>query len=241
MKRIKRILLIILLLLVAALIVLGIRYKDYIKAAYYGLKYDTDTISGLIEENDKVYSELGNELENVTIRDLTDEEKTALEKGELTEQEVVDRIVTPSVPKDEEPAQESEQTETKPQPPDKEPSVETKNYDELIAQQIAKMYVLKSQYINYLKGIEQNVIDDYNALPKEQKNAAGKRAVIMSYYSKGLALETECDAKVEMVLADLEKILDEAGRDKSLISTIRTAYQNEKTLQKSYYLSIYNS
>ena len=80
MKRIKRILLIILLLLVAALVVLGIRYKDYIKAAYYGLKYDTDTISGLIEENDKVYSELGNELENVTVRDLTDEEKTALEK-----------------------------------------------------------------------------------------------------------------------------------------------------------------
>lgn len=241
MKRIKKILLIILLLLTAALIVLGIRYRDYIKVVYYGLKYDTETITGLIEENDRVYSELGNELENVTIRDLTEEEKTALEKGELTEQEVVDRIVTPNVTKDEKPVQDDKPTDVKPQPPEEKPQVEKKNYDELIAQQIAKMYVLKSQYINYLKGIEQNVIDDYNALPKEQKNAAGKRSVIMGYYSKGLALEAECDAKVESVLAELEKILDEAGRDKSLISTIRTAYQNEKTLQKSYYLSIYNS
>ncbi len=240
MKRIKKILLIILLLLAAAIVILGIRYRGYIKAAYYGLKYDADTIVGLIDENDKVYSELGNQLESVTVRDLTDEEKAALESGELTEEEAANIIVTPNVPKVEKP--QADDKPEKPQPSEKDTPVKNeKDYDTLIAQQIAKMYVLKSQYINYLKSIEQSVIDDYNALPENQKNATGKRSVIMSYYKKGLSLEAECDAKVEIVLADLEKILIEAGRDKSLISTIRTAYENEKTLQKSYYLSIYNS
>ena len=242
MKRTKKVFLIILLLLAITALILGIRFRGYIKALYYGLKYDSETIAGFIDENDQIYEELENQLENVTIRDLTDEEKTALEKGELSEDEVVDRIVVSDEKKedvtqqtDKPPVESTEKEESKP------PVSEEKDFDALIAAQIAKMYVLKSQYINYLKSIEQSVIDDYNALPQEQKNPSGRRSVIMSYYNKGLSLEAECDAKVDIVLGDLEKILKEAGRDKSLIATIRTAYENEKTLQKSYYLSIYNS
>lgn len=52
-------------------------------------------------------------------------------------------------------------------------------------------------------------------------------------------LESACDANVNAVISELKSILSAAGRDMSLVSSIQTAYNNEKQLKKAYYINMY--
>ena len=53
-------------------------------------------------------------------------------------------------------------------------------------------------------------------------------------------LEKTCDSEVDKVVTELEKKLKELKGDLGIIQTIRNAYEEEKELKKSYYLSLYN-
>jgi hypothetical protein len=53
-------------------------------------------------------------------------------------------------------------------------------------------------------------------------------------------LEKTCDSEVDKVVAELEKKLKELGGDLEIIQIIKDAYDEEKELKKSYYLSLYN-
>lgn len=63
----------------------------------------------------------------------------------------------------------------------------------------------------------------------------------MSKYLKSAAtLESQADSEVDALLAELKSKLEAIGADTSIISTMRDSYENEKTLKKSYYLSLFN-
>lgn len=181
-----------------------------------------------------------------TVRPLSDEEADRLNAGELTEEEAVDLILgrgeeTEST-ETEETGASAENTEntapsTSPTPAESE---EISAKKEEIAQLIAQMYVLKAKFTDELAAIEKWVEDQYWIYTKEYgegnvpysvKAKIGKLA-----YSKALALETECDNKVNDILSRLTTLLQETGQSTNIVSEIKAAYDNEKMLAKSYYM-----
>lgn len=182
-----------------------------------------------------------------TVRPLSDEEAERLNAGELTEEEAVDLILgrgeeTEST-ETEETGASAENTEntapsTSPTPAESE---EISAKKEEIAQLIAQMYVLKAKFSDDLKAIEDWVNSEYRFycdeyggsenIPYSVKAKVGKLA-----YSKALALETECDNKVNGILSRLTTLLQETGQSTNIVSEIKAAYDNEKMLAKSYYM-----
>ena len=80
---------------------------------------------------------------------------------------------------------------------------------------------------------------EYLARPKSERTKANHGAVVKSYISEGMAMEKECDARVEKILSELSVLLKDAGRDQSLISSIRNAYNDEKNSMKSRLINKY--
>ena len=119
-------------------------------------------------------------------------------------------------------------------------SDEKDDKQEEISQLIGKLYVLKSGFSSELAGIEQWVEDEYaiyykeygDGVPSSIKTKIGKAA-----YAKALALEEKCDGEINNILSRLEVLLEETGQDTSLVTEIRNAYENEKMVAKSKYMS----
>ena len=102
------------------------------------------------------------------------------------------------------------------------------------------MYVLKAKFSNDLKAIEDWVNQKYveysreygsGNIPYSVKAKVGKKA-----YNDALALEEDCDEKVEEILTKITTLLEETGQSTNIVSEIRAAYENEKMLAKSYYM-----
>ena len=53
------------------------------------------------------------------------------------------------------------------------------------------------------------------------------------------ALEGECDAQMDSLLSQINDELVRTGGDTSVVSQIKTAYQNEKSLTKSALMDKY--
>ena len=64
-------------------------------------------------------------------------------------------------------------------------------------------------------------------------------AVGAKYITEIYSLESSCDAEVNTLLDSLKAELTAIGADTSIIGTIRSAYNNEKQLKRSYYMSKY--
>ena len=102
---------------------------------------------------------------------------------------------------------------------------------------IARMYVLKSSFESQLDQLYQEAVSYYSQLDREQRKSA-KSEIISRFYSRAVSMERQCDSQVESILSDLTNSLNESGGDTSIVSKMRQAYQNEKSLKKSYYLNL---
>jgi len=169
-----------------------------------------------------------------TVRPLTEEETEQLNSGEITEEEAVDLILgktdTETTPDGGGTTTESSTVTT---------DANSEKNDE-IARLIGEVYVLKAKFTSDLESIEDWVNEKYREYTKEYgegnipysvKAKVGKKA-----YNDALALEAECDAKMEEILTKLTTLLEETGQSTAVVTEIRAAYENEKLLAKSYYM-----
>lgn len=113
-------------------------------------------------------------------------------------------------------------------------------YDEKIAELVAKMYVLKSQYLGEIEGVVSSMKAEYAALPKEQQTASAKTTIASGYLGKISSLEAQCDAQVNAVVTELRGVLEKSGGDMSLADAIMSAYASEKESTKAYYINKYS-
>ena len=112
--------------------------------------------------------------------------------------------------------------------------------NEKVSQCIARMYVLKSSFESQLDAIYVEAKAHYVALtPEERKNS--KSELVKTFYGRATSLEATCDAQVNAVLSELEAELKATGQSTELVSKIQTAYTEEKSLKKAYYLNLYKS
>lgn len=231
MKKPLKITLIVLALLLVLVSAAAVWQRENIKALYIAYKYSSpDEISTLIEENDKIVTDALKEYNAGEMRELDEAQKKSLEEGILSEKEAIDIILGRksggNMPSNSGiPSFENKKNKTE--------------VDEKIAEQIAKMYVLKAQYTSALEGLRTSIISEYNALPKNERTKASKEALGKKAIGMAANLESSCDANVNAVISELKSILSSAGRDMSLVSSVQTAYNNEKQLKKAYYINMY--
>ena len=121
-------------------------------------------------------------------------------------------------------------------------SPEYKEKNEEISRLIGELYVLKSQFSADLTEIENwvneqymNFCEEYGGaenIPSSVKTKVGKRA-----YEKALALEDECDVKVNEILSKVKVLLKETNQSTAVVDEIKASYDNEKSVAISYYMS----
>ena len=98
---------------------------------------------------------------------------------------------------------------------------------------IADIYLLRAEFINKLDDLIEEGKAEVYAIPKEKRTASVKLAFMNRYLDRGEALEAECDARLEALLADMAAQLKADGGDLSLVDDARALYVQEKKVRKA--------
>ncbi len=106
---------------------------------------------------------------------------------------------------------------------------------------IAKLYVIKSRFTEQLTALEEQIFQEYKDLPKDQQIPDNRKSVAIKYVSRVAEMEKTCDAEVEELLSELKQTLEAEGKDTSIITTLKKAYNEEKSLKKAFYLNVYTN
>lgn len=112
-------------------------------------------------------------------------------------------------------------------------------YNKKVADLVAKIYVIKGNFLALLSEFENKIISDYKALPSSQQTNAKKAQIVADNMSYIAGLEAQCDAQVKAVTDELTALMKAQGKDTSLVDAINKAYAQEKELKKAYYISLY--
>lgn len=174
----------------------------------------------LSEEELKEKSDSRRIIEDVTgleIRELTDEEKAALEKGEKNEGEIMEQIIKDASKKE-----------------------NLKTVDAITAKYLGEVYALQSEYTGIVEGIIADIREYYYYLRKTEKyeKSAAMAAVSSKFTPVVSQNESVCDGKLEGILSRMKAELSQNKCDTSIISTIRAKYKEEKDSKKAYYMKL---
>ncbi len=252
MKKFKIALLVFLCVLIVAAAVLGIWQRENIFSFVNSLRYSETEITAKLDDNNKKMQKLVEDTDYIEIRGgLTEEEENALKNNEISADDAVKLVrgqttleeiktsKTQEQPTDGQaspPVQQTTPTEPqKPAEPEKEPTKEEVMKDN-VSDIIAQLYVVKSDFVNRLNGIGAKAYEIYKA---NGSNKESLTSIAEGFAPEIGALESECDGKVNELLAQLKTELEKGGGDLSLVSEVKQYYYNEKSLTKSYYLNKY--
>ena len=219
-----------------------------ISAALSFARYSQEELEGKLDQNDQTIKDAVDAIPNVTIRDVTEEEKQALKDGTLTQEELVQSLIQ-SEPKPE------KQPESKPKPPEAEntpsPQPEQKpqqeepqqeepqqsDHEKKLNELIAQVYVLREEFLIRLDQTQAAAIADYKAMPADQRSTKKIASLVSSYLSKGLEMEKECDERIKAIVFEMEVLLQENGGDLNIAQTVYDTYLEEKSLKKAWYMA----
>lgn len=255
MKKPTKILLTFLLITIASIGALIYLQQDNLSAIINSMKYSPEDIAIQLDTNRE---KLKSEVEKYTaksINDITAEDEQKLLNGKLSLEEVADKYNLPieyMVENDEsenvedinkqniipENDKEIESDSNKITTSNKQPN--TDEINDVISESISKMYALKAKYVNKLGELEREVYKTYTSLPKEKQNKDNKYNIIMENMEYAADLEEKCDNEVYEVISELKTELNKLSGDTEIINILEDAYEEEKELKKSYYLSLYN-
>lgn len=98
---------------------------------------------------------------------------------------------------------------------------------------ISEIYLLRAEFLNKIDLMIADGTAEVEATPKEKRTLTFKIELMNRYMDRGNALEKECDARMEQLLAELKAALRQSGGDLSLIDEVRALYAQEKKLYKA--------
>lgn len=154
-------------------------------------------------------------------------------------------ISFPDTPQNDAPQNEQPtQDETPQEPAQNDDNDDLKEVNEQVARLVAKLYVVKAQANNEIDTLDNDLKAQYVAeckalSPEERKT---QKMTIKAKYLKQAAKvlatwEKTYDANVESIISEVETLLKDSGQDTALAQSLRTAYNDEKTYIKAYYLN----
>lgn len=138
----------------------------------------------------------------------------------------------PTPPVEEEPVESKEEEPVT-------PTLSDAEVNEQISALVGQMYILKAEFMNSLKNLENTTLKEYASLSNDQKTSELKTAMMNHVLDEVSKMEKDCDTQVEEILTSLTKVLTDNKKDTSLVTSIREAYKNEKTITKAEYINTY--
>ena len=232
MKKKKRIWLWILLGIGVLLALFVYSQWDNISAVIDAFQYTQAEVVEKMEQNKQDLQNYIDKNDDVNVRDLTKEEAEALNKGELTEDEVVEILV--SKPNEEKP----DSNVPKPQEPEKEPTNE-ESAGKRLSEAIARLYIQKNANLSKIDAMEAEARAIYIAQYNKEEGKAIKSKIISEYFPRLASWEKECDSVVYGILDEIKAALKESGQSMEIADKIEQAYLDEKSLKKSYFIGRY--
>lgn len=228
MRTTTKIILAVFLILVLALGAVCLWQWNNLMAVKTSLSHSRDDLATMMTTTYQTIEDATEDLQGVSVRDLTDEERQELRAGELRREELIDRMTAqPDAPQTEK-TQDSAGSEQ--EDPDQ----------KQLSEYLAEIYLMRDDYTAWLEAKYNEAIDAYNALPEEERTTEAKYSIGMQYMKQALAKEDECDAAMAQMEQNISALLAKMGRDDSLVKEIQKAYEQEKELQKAYYLGLHN-
>ena len=245
-KRKKHTGLIVLVLLLAALAALAYWQKNNIAALLaYKNAGSQEEIEQQMQQNKETINKVVEENPDIVVRDLTEEEKQALRDGTLTQEELTERLT--ETPKEETPKAEEKPAEQKPaeQPKQEQKPTEQKpaeqpvesEYQKQLSAVIAKVYVLREKFTIALDNLQAEAVSVYTAIPEADRTKAKLAKFVSEFLARGTALEKECDAEMDAIIAELDALISANKGDYSIIDTVVETYASEKSLKKAWYMA----
>lgn len=206
--------------------------KDNITAVVEATKYSDEDIQQQISDSKKTVESELEQYDIKGLRDFTFEEEEAIRKGQMTVDDAVSKILSESnvsTDNSQNSALASSNTSGNSDTQNKK-----SDSSSIISDYAVKLYTLKAKYLGEIG----NLIDQAKA---DIKNGASAKDLMSTYLSKAASLENEADSKVDELLSELRSKLEAMGADTSVVDTMKSSYESEKTLKKSYYISLYNN
>ena len=246
MKRWMKILCIVLALLAALLAGLYWWQRENLKAVKDAASHSSEELEEKLVENQQQIRDVVDAAPEIVVREVTEEERQALRDGTMTQEELIERLLDPGEQSDSTAAPGMEETppgedakapaET-PTLPAEQPKPVEDPYQKELSAIIAKVYVLREDFTMALDNMYDEAKAEYIALPAEKRTKSNLMVLASKYLSKATALEKECDARMDEIVADMEKLIQENNGDMSLVDTVVYSYANEKSLKKSWFMS----
>jgi hypothetical protein len=240
------------LLAVLIIILVLIGYFAYVQwnnigAVVDGLRLDEEQLQQNTEAVKTEVNDYMKENQLEEIRELTEQEEKALDEGTINDNDAV-KIMTGKITLDdviEKKEQESKNSgkgKNKPQKTEPQPKEEPANYDQLISEKVAQMYVYKSRFLGKLSTLAIDAEDEFHrTFPQSEWTKDNRTKIIMKHLGEAMAMEKDCDSKVSKLVSDLKELLTKAGRDTGLADQIQKAYNDEKKNMKAAYMQEYFS
>lgn len=238
----RRILLGLLAVVILAVGALAWRFRQEIAAFRISRQYSTEELENQLTDNDKLIGDAVNVSPDVTVRPPTEEERQALKDGELSQEDLVNRLTgvssggQSSANGPEGDGSEAVQVPALSEQPE-EPVLSQSEYQEQLSVLIAKVYVLRERYLNELDAMEREAKEAYKALPESQRTKKRLVSLANDYLSRGLAMEEDCDDQMDEIVAEMQSLIRENNGDMSLVDTVIYSYANEKSIKKAWYMS----
>lgn len=220
-KGLKITLIIVAVLLILAAAVFLWQWEN-LMALKLSLQTPKEELGQMLEETNKRVDAVAEQLP-VDVRDLTEEEKAALQSGETDRETVLDSITG---------------AQLQPEKPQTE-AVNTAELEARLSRYVGEIYVMKAEYSAWLSNKNQAAIDEFVALPVEEQTTANKYKIGMRCMNEALAKEKECDAQMAEIEGKICDVLAQLGRDTAMVDEIHAAYLQEKQIQKAYYLGLH--
>lgn len=216
---------VVVLIIAAAVISLFIWQKNNISAVISASKYSDEDIEQQITDSKKNVEDQLKDYNVTGLRDFTIEEEEDIRKGKLSVEEAVEKILSES---------NIVQTDKTDDVQGQESQKKTANSSsEIVSDYTVKLYSLKASYLGQIG----NLIDEAKA---DYKGGASASELMSNYLGRAASLEKEADSQVDSILSELKAKLNEIGADTGIVNTMKSSYENEKSLKKSYYLSLFN-
>ena len=220
MKKGFRIFLTVVLTIVLLAVAVCVWQWENLMALKLSLQTPKEELDQMLEDTNKRVDAVTEQLP-VDVRDLTEEEKNALQSGK-TDRETLLETITGT-----------------PAPDVQVPIVNMAELEAQLSRYMAEIYVMKAEYSGWLSAKNQAAIDEFVALPKEEQTTSNKYKIGMRCMNEALAKEKECDGAMAEIEGKIRDILVKLGRDTALADEIHAAYLQEKQIQKAYYMGLH--
>ena len=237
MKRRKTILCTILVLLAVSLAGLFWWQRDNLKAIHAATQHTSAELEEKLEENQQMIQEAVKAAGEVTVGEISEEDRQAFRDGSMTQEQLVERLTNGGEGEPREEPASTSRPESDGTPPPEPPKPAENTYQKELSALIARVYVLREEYTLALDTMYADAKAEYLALPAEKRTKTHLVKMARGYLSRASALEKECDGKMDEIVRAMEKLLRENDGDLGLVDTVVYTYANEKSLKKSWYIS----